>query len=506
MSMSYQVTIDVSDDESYGLDISADVLAIAWRLGMAHPYAPIADPAEAEITLVNRAGQHNSYPTGQRVRIQSVRAGGSPVTHFVGAIDRVQLTTGSSADHRAVLTCYGRARELDQQAVTLPLLLNISADAALRAIIERVRLRYPALAGYCIIDVAGYNDLGATPMIFPALPLSLAFEAGKSTFAYVGDVWTTTTSAYAAIRDVVASEGGRFFFDRTGRAVFYNRHHAFVDTPQTLSIDDDVLELGYDYGAGVMTQVETTLTPRRIGAQNRLLWQSEDPIAVPQDVTQVLTVRYSIDNRTISALSVQNPLPYIHYRANTRADGQGLDVTDALRVALRAESNSRGGMLELDNPTRFSQVYVTQLELRGTPLLSDNPLTITARDTVAETFYGVRRQRLRLPLLSDSAEAQAAVTDALLQQRQVRGIVHHVTTDTHTHAHAVQTLTLFDRLQITEAHSGHSADYRIIAEAHQVRAGGAQHRVTWTLEPDDSAVFIVVDTSWVNGAQRLRAR
>ena len=65
-------------------------------------------------------------------------------------------------------------------------------------------------------------------------------------------------------------------------------------------------------------------------------------------------------------------------------------------------------------------------------------------------------------------------------------------------------LTLFDRVRVIDAQTGHDRTYNIVAEAHIVTAGGARHSVVWTLEPAPAAAYWTVGVSPLGTATAAR--
>jgi hypothetical protein len=66
MPATYTVAIDWNDDGDFtdsGEDITADVLALRWRLGMAQPYDNLAAPIAAQITVRNPARAYSPEHT-----------------------------------------------------------------------------------------------------------------------------------------------------------------------------------------------------------------------------------------------------------------------------------------------------------------------------------------------------------------------------------------------------------------------------------------------------------
>jgi hypothetical protein len=97
------------------------------------------------------------------------------------------------------------------------------------ALLPQVNLP-PALTRTTLLDLSGYSELGVTTYL-PDMTIPNTLETGKTTLAYAADNWVhrgdtndqkkDTFNVYRAIKDVVAAERGRFFFDRTGQAIFW---------------------------------------------------------------------------------------------------------------------------------------------------------------------------------------------------------------------------------------------------------------------------------------------
>ena len=92
------------------------------------------------------------------------------------------------------------------------------------------------------------------------------------------------------------------------------------------------------------------------------------------------------------------------------------------------------------------------------------------------------------------------------QRRQPSGAIRELELDAHAHGADALSPALFDRVQIRESQTGHAArDYFIVGEAHEVDAGGARHRLRWTLEPADMTRYFFVNSHRVNAASEMIA-
>lgn len=508
MSIHYRVAIDNDDDGAFSAqeDISADVLELRWRLGMAQPYEHSSAPGWAQITLRNEARQHSPEHSallpGQRIIIES-DDGSTVRRHFTGHIARVEPTTGEHGAQQSVLYAQGREAEIAQHRARLPVLVNARADEALALILDALPLRYAALSGFLILDRAGHNSIDQD-WVFPAQALSRQFDTGISVFAYLGEDWADGLPADEAIRQLAESESGRFFVNRSGEAVFTNRHHVLHNRAVAASFQDDMAGLSYAHGAGVVNQVDVRIRPRAVGAEKTLLWSLGGVLKLPPDSTHTLTAAYQIDKQPVGALSVVELRPAVHYAATSKADGGGDDRTADVRAAITEASRS-AAQIELHNGSQDA-LYLQRLDVRGTPVMIGEPLTLRHSDALSRSLYGLRGTLYDLSAISDLDEAAALAQYELARRRAARGIVRRLQTNAYVHPQETLALTLLDRIQVEETQSAHNAAYIIVAEEHHVRQGGAQHSVEWLLEPDESAIFFLVDQHSLDGEQVLIPR
>ena len=106
---------------------------------------------------------------------------------------------------------------------------------------------------------------------------------------------------------------------------------------------------------------------------------------------------------------------------------------------------------------------------------------------------------LDLPALSDFETAQAFATYELQRRKHPAGTINQLRLEAREHRPVALDLTLFDRIRISETQTGHrEREYFIVGEAHHVRDGGAEHEVTYTLEPADLTQFVIIDDSLID--------
>ena len=506
MPISYSVTIDHNDDGDFsdsGEDITSDVIDMRWQLGMANTYDNMARPSTAQITLRNHDRSHspevNSLQSGKPIRIQS-DDGTTTRTHFTGFISHIDVTTGENGTQVTVIHAHDLADWFADNQVRLDAQIDASADSVIEAILDSVQVRRKVLDGFMIIGRTGNNLIGTHKLFGASLTHSL--ETGKSVFAYLGDTWGDGISADRAIEQLSRSESGRFFINREGEAIFYNRHHTLKNTTTQATFSDDMEGLAYRYGAEVINQVEITLIPRRIGIANSTLWTTTSTQRLQPQATRRIIARFHDSNDNPSgALTVIDPLPDVDYTVNTLQDGSGYDVTDYVDVVI-IERGAGSVILEIQNHLPIS-LYLQSLTLRGTPIEQDEPLTLMQHDQGSITDYGIRNLRLTLPALTAIDEADQRARYEVGRRKDPRGIIRALHTSTRSHPSETLALTLFDHITITETQTGHNASYVIINEAHHVDKGATRHRVSWALEPADGDVFFIIGVNDLDGSHVL---
>ena len=503
MTIEYRVAIDRDHNGDFAADeeFSADVLALRWRLGMRAPYDNLADYGEALITLRNPAGayspERNLLPIGGRVRIQS-RQGGVARTHFIGFISHIEVDAGELGHRRALLHLRDIQVWLAQEQALLPPQVEVRADEVIAQLLDQAILRRPVLAGYLIIDLPGSNMIDSA-RIFPAQSVAQQLAVGKTRFAYVGDWWDESTSSRAAIGELAASERGRFYISRAGTAVFLNRHATLLRKTLGAHFSDDMAGCAYVYGDDQLNRLTLQVTPRAVGEAGSLLWQLPIAQRVPPRSDTRLRIRL----------------------VDERGEPMGLLAFERLATRFQLGSAPASGVITQNILVKVEQLGATSLQVRvcnyhrrpvwlsllnvyGKPLLRGAPLEVRAQDVASMHIQGVRGQRRKLPALSDPHIAQAFADYEVAQRRKPRGVIRELQLDAHQHPAAALGLSLFDRVRVSESHTGHSArDYFIVAEAHEVSAGGAIHKLRWTLEPADMTRYFKINSSHIDASDEM---
>ncbi|MEZ4667899.1 MAG: hypothetical protein R3E39_08295 [Anaerolineae bacterium] len=499
----YTVAIDFNDDGDFtdtGEALTADLLHMSWRLGVAQPYDTLAAPVTARLTLRN---PHRAYSPeysaanlkpGVPLRIQS-NDGLTTRTHFTGFIQRVEPQTGTQGERLAVIHAAGPEHWLTQHRIRLPPQVNARADTIIAAVLGSSPLRQTPIGGYWLLDIAGHAELGTNTRLGGSYPAAL--ETGKSTFAYAADTWGSGLTALTAIQQIVESERGRFYVDRFGQLIFYNRHHTVLTTASVATFTDDMDGAFYDYGSHVANHITVPITPRTLGAPASILWQLSAPQKVEPGEAGVrrLTAPYrDSSDRPIGAVQVISPQAGVDFSANTHADGSGADYTSQVVMNV-VEAGASAALLEFRNNSVVTIYIQTGAQVRGTPLVLGDPAIVELTDLPSLNLYGPHQLHLETPDLGTLEEAENMARFELVRRKDPRGHIHSLRLSGTLHLAQLLTRTLFDRITVHESQTNHTADYFIIAEEHEVDLAGARHHTRWLLEPASSSAFWILDTS-----------
>ena len=436
--------------------------------------------------------------SGTRVRIQS-ELDGVTHTHFTGFISQIEPDEGALGRKHATIHLQDVQPWLADSPARLSPQTDVTADEVIEQLLDQAILRRPALAGFCIIDVAGYNSIDSV-RIFPGQNLARQLARGRTRFAYVGDWWRDATPIRQAINEIVASERGRFYLDRHGEAIFLNRHHTLIHKTVAARFNDDMRGMDYSYGDQRLNRVSLLMTPREIGENGTLLWQLRAPLRLEQRSEIVMSLRL-LDERDQPVGLLELDRLYARFQSSPERGSRTVTEDVMAEVVALGTTSVR---LRLSNRTR-GDVYLHLLQLYGKPLYRHDPLEIIVADGEGMYIYGLKQLSLDLPALSDIATARAFAAYEVARRKHPRGIIRNLRLNAREHPAALS-LTLFDRIRVSETQTGHGArDYFIIAEEHHVSEGGAAHDVSWTLEPADSTRFVVIDDSQIDNRAEVLA-
>lgn len=326
----------------------------------------------------------------------------------------------------------------------------------------------------------------------------VAIAAGQSIFAWAGDTWEADLSCAAALREVCISEGGHFFIAADGTPTFTDRHTRPRRTTPDATLNTGLAGISVERGTGRLANcIEVTTYPREVGTAEGVLWEAGHTIRLAPGEARTLICRYSDPNEPtaqVGAWSLVTPVPYTDFTATIDPEGLGNDLTDAIRV--RVEGGGTSARLTLEHLRRTNRaVYVHNLRLRGVPLYRYHAVTVQAADTASSLAYGRHPWRIDMPL-QDEVRVGEDMARALLANRAAPRawltVTVEATADAALLRHALAR-DVGDRLHVTDAALGlEEAACFVDGVRHEVRRGGASHRVVWRTSPADLEAYWVL--------------
>lgn len=479
----WTIYVDWNNDGDYSdsnENITSYVMDASWKIGMSRPYQEFADETRLTLVLTNSdkrfSPEYSSSPLygnlkpQRRVKIDA-SYGGSAVTMYTGWIETIAPEPMTNGSLTCTITAVGAKQFLERTLFESPLLENVLADEAISAILQSVQIP-PSVNRAWILGRPGNGELESTTYLADLTQVA-DLEFGSDTLPYVGDGWDDGIKAVDAIQSLVMAERGKFFYDRSGLAVFWNRSHIQLLTSVDLALSDHAQSVRYTYGEGIVNVIKTTVYPRTLGATNtEILWELTEPATVRQGDTKTIRARYNSDeNQTVSARDVQLP---------TGSDF----VVSSGSCSISMDADARSATLTLTN-TGLGDAVVSTIVLRGQKITAYDREEIIHEETGSITDYGRREISINTKLMANRDLATAVGEWEAARRSQPRGMISQVMLMNRNISYliAMIDLTIGNTISVTETQTGHSSNYVIMGEEHHIWDGFKRHETRWYLEP-----------------------
>lgn len=418
-----------------------------------------------------------------------------------GKVDSVTPTPGIHGERVITITCRDPMQQFREQDYLPRFATEVTVDQALTTMLRSDPIVvYPYAQHYWILGVPGCSELGINTTPFDGPPMD--FDTGVSVIPFVGDnsdraqpsaedardVIKQGVSALGFVRDLMGAEvDGRFFWDgRRSTFVFHNRHHDLNDTlPVTVIRDWDNGD--FIVSDIVYTEVTVHYQPREVGSPASVLWEHPNPpLRIERGETISITVRYADPDGEairVGAMDVLQLVKGVDVLAFSEVDGSGPSRLRRLHTGLDARGG--GAVIHLTNGwTR--EIFVTHLQLRGTPLRTYRSLSETSRAPDALAHSDPQPFVYRGQLLSDR-DAAKATADFLLARfkdpkRRFKTITYTAQVSDERMRNALS-LTVGSVIRVESDFLGHTMEYIIVGEQHSVDFTVKRHQVTYVLKP-----------------------
>lgn len=272
---------------------------------------------------------------------------------------------------------------------------------------------------YTLLNTPLDNDVIIVNQRTDQLVGALLQFAGMSAAQYIADVGSVTIPFFYAakgavlsnsIRDIVQAELGRLYMDENGMITFENRtnwqtgHNAIVGTinrRNSLSFETPVSD-------NIINVVTVTSNARAVQAKQKL-WEQTSAQLVPAGSSLDIIADMSDSDGTLPVTSFDTPA-YITsattslFATNTAQDNSGSVVTAGISVAVTPFSTSY--KMTFTN-TNIFDVYLTQIEVWGTPAKVTNRLYIRAENTASTSIYDEKLADITNDYIQDNGAANS---------------------------------------------------------------------------------------------------
>lgn len=491
----YTVAVDWDKDGTYtGTydDITAYVRSIRMFNGFRQPYMNVAGEATLELELDNSdkrfSPEYSSGPLyGKKWKYLPVRVqanNGTTYTMWTGYLTSIQPQPGANAEKRAILKATSVRRILDTTKVYLPLQIGQRTDQIIQNILDQVLIAETGTPW--ALGVAGYSEVGNTTYV-AGNALTYAAETGGVTLSYFGDTWDDGVTAYEGIKQVVEAERGKFFMDRFGQAIFWNRTHFLLDTTADFSLTDaDILSYAYVYGddQDLVNRCIVRYKPRSIGGATDTVWQLDKPVSIPMGTEKKINARFT-EQSSDSQISGYNIL------MPNEANGT-LQFSAGEADLVTWTPNARGA--EMVFVARSSNSTISTIIIQGYKLTAYNAVEAEAIDGSSVFFYGMHELTLDIPAIDNENDAQAIADYEVGRRASPFGRLASISLINKSTSILAKQLSsdVGSRVNITESQTGHNSDYFIIGEEHVITDGMKKHITTWYLEPANTNQYWIL--------------
>jgi len=484
----WDVQLDWDQDGTWS-SIWSDVVNLSWQLGMGKPYQLLADESLCQIQVQNTHGHYTPENTSSpyvgnlrpHIPLQIVTDG---TVMWRGWLERIAPDWFPAGGHtgRTTATLYaiGAKQFLQDAHVNLPLKESQTGDQIIGDTLLQVVLP-PAAGRRAILGRVGFAELGQTTVLGAASDYS-DLETGTRSFRYYGDIRNRASNrsqsdGYRIIQDITQAERGHFFFDRLGKAIWWNQDHLIDDATLDATLDEDIdprpIGIDYQYGASVSNRVRVQAFPRKSGAVITL-WELDKEVVIP-----------AYGNTSFEA-------PFTDAKGN-RAGALSASLTNTTfsqgTATLNLQRQAERATITLENP-HGEDAILSSLSIEGQVLSSQHMIIVQLEDADSIQTYGVRgEQSLKLRAIDNLDDATAIAQWELERHAAPRGEVHAIrllnAADGIANAHHIA-WQIGTRLRVVMPSLEHDAEYFILGERHSLTANGTIHDTTFILEP---AVF-----------------
>lgn len=439
-NIQWRVTVDFDRDEEFWMnskhyqgDISTYVRSFNFNVGFTNHEQYVAAPTKCTIVLENDSGAFDPHDTsalyygrlkaGLLVAIAHRKTTDNTYAiHYYGIIRDIRYVLDPHSVNRTVtITLSDWTRDIMEAEYSPTLLTNTATNDAMDALFTNmISVPMPYASAWALLDYSvlesgsgSYNRpqlYGIESSVNPFYD-SATLVSGR-VLAYIGDNTGTKEGASAGgyIRELVAAEAGGFFYYSGIAHTFVTRewyNYVLQNLTAFEFTSEDLVKVDPRYGDDLYNDLTVTYEPRSVGAAGSVIYRHDaDNFSLSAGQSRRVQARYhDADNpeARVGATFVIPPLATTDYTANAASDGSGADRTDDLSVV--ADGGAQSATLVVTN-MGSSTLYVTMLQLRGTPLTSFGKQSVNAVDVPSVASYGRVSKTIHMGIESNAGSAE----------------------------------------------------------------------------------------------------
>lgn len=214
------------------------------------------------------------------------------------------------------------------------------------------------------------------------------FDVGIQTIPVA---WWAGNTALYEIQTACESEGARFYSSENWELVFENRQHYNLadEHKHSLWLFDFDRMTDFEFPGSetdIINNVIVKLRPRKVVSVAEVIWTYGFSSGIAPAATKTIWASLN-DPCPTTAGGIIDPVATTDYLGNTQADGLGTDKTAQLGIVITRFANAV--KLDITN-NDAGTVYITFLQLQGTPAKESDEVTVTVEDATSIAIYGKR--------------------------------------------------------------------------------------------------------------------
>jgi hypothetical protein len=500
---------------------------LSWQFGLGSPYDYISNAAYLQLTIDNSDGAflleqpsadyYGYLRRGTLVRVQMSRNAATWTNMVTLKIEEINPIFVADGSHEVTIKCTDIMAEFLNKDFIAPLQTDVTTDEIITKAHTGAAAIWPYESYYQFIGHTSIGD-GKAPFYGPDW---IDFEVGETTFPFYGDNLDKGqgTKLQQYIKDAVQAEvfGIYYFSPKEEKFKFLSRYHA-SDTAVSWNVTSSIMDIPkYTSGRDLVNEFTLAYYPRAQGSSGTVLYQSDSvPIKIAQNSFKRITARYrdvGNENSSVGALEVLGIVKDTDITVNGLADGTGNNVVSFVDITL--VKGAASSEIIIANRREVRPVYVTFLQLRGTPLTTYNREQVTAVND--DSNYGLGDDESTGNSRKAGFENINAISDATFAEnyanykvnvfgepaQAIEKLVIPVKPYDDDTQSKVLSKTIGDVINVVDSYTGHDKDYMIVGEMHSANPSNYLHTVTYTLRPTSRGSLFLLDTSLSNDGDVL---